>query len=48
MQLPRAKAIVCTVSAWGDRMSAGGVASRAPPVSPVRVTGQTSTGLGTV
>ena len=39
MQMPRAKAIVRTVPAWGDRKVAGGAAGRAPPVRPVRVNG---------
>jgi hypothetical protein len=35
--MPRAKAIVRTVPAWGDRKDAGGAAGRATPVSPVQV-----------
>jgi hypothetical protein len=35
MQMPRAKAIVRTVPAWGDRKVAGGAAGRAPLVRPV-------------
>jgi hypothetical protein len=45
MQMPRAKAIVRTVPAWGDRMVAGGAAGRAPPVRPVHPAGQTGVGL---
>jgi hypothetical protein len=39
--MPRAKAIVRMVPAWGDRKVAGGAAGRPPLVRPVRVTGQT-------
>jgi hypothetical protein len=40
--MPRAKVSVRTVPAWGERRkAAGGVASRATPVRPVRHTGQT-------
>jgi hypothetical protein len=46
MQMPRAKAIVRTVPAWGDRKVVGGAAGLAPPVRPVHYTGQTSAGLG--
>jgi hypothetical protein len=46
VQMPRAKASVRTVPAWGERKAAGGVAGRATPVRPVRHTGQTSAGLG--
>jgi hypothetical protein len=46
MQMPKAKVIARTVSAWGDRKVVGGVAGRAPPVRPVRGTGQTGAGLG--
>jgi outer membrane biosynthesis protein TonB len=35
VQMPRAKASVRTVPAWGERKAAGGVASRATPVKPV-------------
>jgi hypothetical protein len=35
VQMPRAKAIVTTVPAWGERKPVGGVASRATPVRPV-------------
>jgi hypothetical protein len=44
--MPRAKASVRTVPAWGERKAAGGVAGRATPVKPVRHTGQTGAGLG--
>jgi hypothetical protein len=44
MQMPRAKAIVRTVQAWGDRKVVGGVVGRATPVKPVRYTDQTSAG----
>jgi hypothetical protein len=46
VQMPRAKAIVRTVLAWGDRKAAGGVADRATPVRLVRHTGQIDAGLG--
>jgi hypothetical protein len=46
MQMPRAKAIVRTVLAWGDRKVAGAAAGRAPPVRPVHYTSQTSAILG--
>jgi hypothetical protein len=45
VQMPRAKACVRTVPAWGERKAAGGAASRATPVRPVRHTGQTGAGL---
>jgi hypothetical protein len=45
VQLPRAKASVRTVSAWGERKAVGGAASRATPVRPVRATGQAGAGL---
>jgi hypothetical protein len=45
VQIPRAKASVRTVSAWGERKAAGGVAGRATAVRPVRHTGQTGAGL---
>jgi hypothetical protein len=41
VQMPRAKASVRTVLAWGERKAVGGVAGRATPVRPVRGTGQT-------
>jgi hypothetical protein len=44
VQMPRAKAIVRTVPAWGDRKVAGGAAGRATPVRPVHYTGQTGAG----
>jgi hypothetical protein len=37
VQMPRAKASVRTVPAWGERKAAGGPASRATPVRPVQV-----------
>jgi hypothetical protein len=43
---PKAKAIVRTVRAWGDRTAVGGAAGRATQVGPVRHIGQTSAGLG--
>jgi hypothetical protein len=45
VQMPRAKASVRTVPAWGERKAVGGAAGRATPVRPVRVTGQTGAGL---
>jgi hypothetical protein len=45
VQMPRAKASVRTVPAWGERKAVGGAAGRATPVKPVRGTGQTSAGL---
>jgi hypothetical protein len=45
VQMPRAKASVRTVPAWGERKAVGGVAGRATPVRPVRGTGQTGAGL---
>jgi hypothetical protein len=41
MQMPRAKASVRTVPAWGERKAAGGAAGRTTPVRPVHYTGQT-------
>jgi hypothetical protein len=46
VQMPRAKEIVRTVPAWGDRKVAGGAAGRATPVRLVHYTGQTGAGLG--
>jgi hypothetical protein len=46
VQMPRAKASVRTVPAWGERKAARGVAGRATPVRLVRHTGQTGAGLG--
>jgi hypothetical protein len=37
VQMPKAKVIVRTVPAWGERKAAGGVASQATPVRPVQV-----------
>jgi hypothetical protein len=45
VQMPRAKASVRTVLAWGERKAVGGAAGRAAPVRPVRGTRQTSAGL---
>jgi hypothetical protein len=39
VQMPRAKAIVRTVPAWGDRKVASGAASWATPVRLVHYTG---------
>jgi hypothetical protein len=44
-QMPRAKASVRIVSAWGERKAVGGPAGQATPVRPVRCTGQTGAGL---
>jgi hypothetical protein len=42
VQMPRAKASVRTVPAWGERKATGGVVGRATPVRPVQVwTGRT-------
>jgi hypothetical protein len=35
VQMPRAKASVSTVRAWGDRKAVGGAAAQATPVRPV-------------
>jgi hypothetical protein len=45
VQMPRAKASVRTVPAWGERKAVGGAVGRATPVRPVRGTGQTGAGL---
>jgi hypothetical protein len=45
VQMPRSKATVRTVPAWGERKAIGGAASRATPVRPVRGAGQTGAGL---
>jgi hypothetical protein len=45
VEMPRAKASVRTVPAWGERKAVGGAAGRATPVRPVRGTGQTGAGL---
>jgi hypothetical protein len=45
VQMPRTKASVRTVPAWGERMAVGGAAGRATPVRPVKGTGQTGAGL---
>jgi hypothetical protein len=46
VQMLRAKAIVRTVPAWGDRRVAGVAAGRDTPVIPVHYTGRTGAGLG--
>jgi hypothetical protein len=45
VQMPRAKASVRTVRAWGERKAVGGAAAQATPVRPVWGTGQTGAGL---
>jgi hypothetical protein len=45
VQMPRAKASVRTVPAWGERKVVGGAAGWATPIRPVRGTGQTGAGL---
>jgi hypothetical protein len=45
VQIPRAKASVRTVRAWGERKTVGGAATQATPVRPVRGTSQTGAGL---
>jgi hypothetical protein len=45
VQMPRAKASVGTVRAWGERKAVGGVAAQVTPVRPVWCTGQTGAGL---
>jgi hypothetical protein len=45
VQMPRAKASVRIVQAWGERKAFGGAAGRGTPVRPVRGTGQTGAGL---
>jgi hypothetical protein len=45
VQLPRAKASVRTIPAWGERKAVGGAAGRATPVRSVRGTSQTGAGL---
>jgi hypothetical protein len=45
VQLPRAKASMRSVRAWGERKAVGGAAAQATPVRPVRGTGQTGAGL---
>jgi hypothetical protein len=37
VQMPRAKAIVRTIQAWGEQKAARGVAGRATPVRPMQV-----------
>jgi hypothetical protein len=46
VQMPRAKAIVRMVPAWGERKAAGGAIGQATPVRPVCHTGKTGAGLG--
>jgi hypothetical protein len=43
--MPRAKASVRTVRAWGERKAIGGAAAQATPVRPVWGTGRTGAGL---
>jgi hypothetical protein len=45
VQMPKGKASVRTVPAWGERKAAGGAAVRATPVRPVRHTDETGAGL---
>jgi hypothetical protein len=45
VQMPRAKASVRTVQAWGERKAVGGAAAQATLVRLVRGTGQTGAGL---
>jgi hypothetical protein len=45
VQLPKAKASVRIVRAWGERKAVRGVAAQTTPVRPVRGTGQTSADL---
>jgi hypothetical protein len=45
VQMPRAKASVRIVPAWGERKAVGGAAGWATPVRPVRGTSQTGAGL---
>jgi hypothetical protein len=45
VQMPRAKASVRIVRAWGERKAVGGAAAQATPVGLVRGTGQTGAGL---
>jgi hypothetical protein len=45
VQMPRAKASVRTIPAWGERKAVGGAAGQATPVRPVRGTGQIGAGL---
>jgi hypothetical protein len=41
VQMPRAKASVRTVRAWGEQKAVGGAAAQVTPVRPVWSTGQT-------
>jgi hypothetical protein len=45
VQMPRAKVIVRTVLARGERKAVEGAAGQATPVRPVRGTSQTGAGL---
>jgi hypothetical protein len=45
VQMPRDKASVRTVRAWGEWKAVGGAAAQATLVRPVRGTGQTGVGL---
>jgi hypothetical protein len=46
VQMPRAKAIVRTVPAWGYRKAIEGAVGRATPVRQVHHTGETGASLG--
>jgi hypothetical protein len=45
VQMPKAKASVRTVRAWGERKAVGGAAAQVTPVTPVWSTGQIGAGL---
>jgi hypothetical protein len=45
VQMPRAKASVRTIRAWGERKAIGGAAAQVTPLRPVWGTGQTGAGL---
>jgi hypothetical protein len=45
VQMPRSKASLRTVRAWGERKAVGGAATQVTPVRPVWGTGQTGVGL---
>jgi hypothetical protein len=45
VHMPKAKASVRTVRAWGERKDVGGATAQATPVRPVWGTGQTVVGL---
>jgi hypothetical protein len=48
VQMPRAKASVRTVRAWGERKAVGGVVAQATPVRPVQAWTGSSSGFGLV